>query len=502
MKGFFNGAPGTIRTCDLPLRRRLLYPAELRVRNFLNERKNRVQRPICQEKDGDYGHLSFINVTFFYMNKQINFKDMADLKAHLASHVPTLYHSSQTSSVIPFERLSGKLNADTVLGNLSGIKGEMAILDNGNLKVSGFVTWKEAKEFCLQNKRDIMTSPTEELAGVLSGVATSATGERSFGFSNLRSQVEKIVYLDFNGHECTLYKKKKLNLNFDLKKYHENFLPFEHFKNAPFPRLQFETDLMTGFEGQLGVIVEVELKTIPEGNVSYLFMTLPRWEENDGPHLEFFELVQTLRQKIFACEFIDANSIQYLPVEKRLGENEDIIFIETREEYLESVIEYLSKHLKLISPAQIFEIGASKCREFRVNIPRAIFEANGLAGVTKKGTDVQVRNSDFKKLFAIYREFTKQNIVYNLFGHFGDAHLHFNFMPSTTEEKDCEELFLGLYKQVKEMHGSPFAEHGIGLLKRPFIQDFYSENEREVFKKLKNQFDPYGQFFNEGFMSC
>jgi glycolate oxidase len=122
-------------------------------------------------------------------------------------------------------------------------------------------------------------------------------------------------------------------------------------------------------------------------------------------------------------------------------------------------------------------------------------------GVTKKGTDVQVAPNDFQKLLDFYRSYTKLGIDYNLFGHFGDAHLHFNFMPDKTKNDFCNSELEKLYQQVKVWHGSPFAEHGIGLLKRKFIKPFYSEHQLRVFKELKDNFDPKKQFFNEGFMS-
>lgn len=145
---------------------------------------------------------------------------------------------------------------------------------------------------------------------------------------------------------------------------------------------------------------------------------------------------------------------------------------------------------------------ASKCRDLRVSVPRAIFEANTRMGVTKKGTDVQVRGEDFKKLLDYYRVLSEKGVAYNLFGHFGDAHLHFNFMPTPDKNDYCNELLETLYVKVLEWKGSPFAEHGIGVIKRKFIEPFYSEHQKEIFRKLKTTYDPKGQFFPEGFMSC
>jgi FAD/FMN-containing dehydrogenase len=127
---------------------------------------------------------------------------------------------------------------------------------------------------------------------------------------------------------------------------------------------------------------------------------------------------------------------------------------------------------------------------------------NTRMGVTKKGTDVQVAPQNFIDLLSFYRNLSKLGIQYNLFGHFGDAHLHFNFMPTPEQNNFCNHQLEELYKKVLEWHGSPFAEHGIGLLKKKFIGPFFSDHQKMVFRELKNIYDPKGQFFPEGFMSC
>ncbi|MFA6238348.1 MAG: FAD-binding oxidoreductase [Bacteriovorax sp.] len=431
-----------------------------------------------------------------------SFYSKEELAAYIKSGLPTLYHSSQTSTVIPFEKIQGMLNPGTVLGNLSTIKGHLEMTKNNDLHINGFVTWKEAKEFCRSKGREIMTSPTEELAGVLAGIATSCTGERSFGFKNLRSQIVEVHYLDYEGNEKKLSANKKLKFPFDLSAYQRDFSPYENFKNAPYPRLLVETDLMTGTEGQLGVITSAILKTIPYEEETYLFILLPKWENNFEPHLEIFHAVQNFRKEIRACEFIDSNSLTYLPAEKNPGNDQDAVFLEMRKKDFEFVYENLLAKLSLISEENIFEMNSGKCRDLRVSVPRAIFETNSRMGVTKKGTDVQVSVDRFKDLLEFYRSYTKCEVKYNLFGHFGDAHLHFNFMPTPDKNEFCNHELERLYTQVLYWHGSPFAEHGIGLLKKKFIAPFFSENQKTVFHKLKKEFDPRGQFFPEGFMSC
>ena len=438
------------------------------------------------------------------------FTSTDEVSKHLVDGGPTFYHTSKTSTVVPYEILEKALDAervDVVVGDLSVIKPEMSLDEDKNLVVRGAVTWKDAKEFCLSKGREIGTSPTEELAGVLSGLATSCTGERAFGFGTLRNQVVSCKFLDYEGKEYDLFRDKKLvelpflNDSKDLfSKYDKSFNTYSIYKNAPFPRMKSETDLMIGTEGQLGVITEATLETTPAADVIYLFLMLPKWEEDDRLHLQVFEAVQNLRDKVYAVELIDENSLKVLPEEERPAVGKDLIFLEVNSAYFEELYESFLSKLD-VPDEDIFEIAPKKCRDLRMTIPRLTFEQNARMGVTKKGTDVQVSPERFKELLAFYRKFSQLGIPYNLFGHFGDAHLHFNFMPKPEEETTCQSELEALYETVRSWDGSPFAEHGIGIIKQKFISSYLEPIHFEMFKLLKSKLDPKKVLFPQGFMT-
>lgn len=431
-----------------------------------------------------------------------NISHLEELRELIVEGHPMLFTGSQTSTVIPFEKLEGIQSLigegqDLTLVNLNSLPPQMS-MHGDHLVVSGYVSWKEAKAFCRQHGREIMCSPTEELASILSGLATSATGERSFGHGSLRSQVVRVKYMDDDGELIELSSEKKLNR---FEEYHVMYSPYKHFKNAPFPRLDVETDLMVGTEGQLGVIVEAEIKTVAYAPSTYLFFKLPKWELDFAPHLELFDLSQKFRGRIISCELIDENSLSYLPAEERPFSGHDLVFLEIRQNDFESFYQDFVTQLKLIHEEAVFEIDATKCQQLRVAVPRAIFEVNSRMGVTKKGTDVQVAPETFQKLLEYYRMMAKGDVAYNMFGHFGDAHLHFNYMPSKEKEVACNEKLEKLYGEIKKWQGSPFAEHGIGMIKKKFIAPFYTDIQKEVFRTLKNEMDPHRKFFPQGFMN-
>lgn len=441
--------------------------------------------------------MAFITKTFYSQD---------DLKSHLKAHHPSFYFSSQTSTVIPYDKLDNLLpwekDKEFYLCDLSKLPPHLELLPNGNLLLRGAVSWEEAKKFLRSKGRTLKTSPTEQLALITAGIATSCTGERCFAFGNMRSQVVMLKYLDFNGEEKVLRREDDLKSSSPaLKAYQDDFKSYQNFKNAPYPRFEKAIDLMIGTEGQLGIVTEVEIETVENEPVTYVFMLLPRWEDNTEPHLEIFKAVQSHRDTIMSCELLDSNCMNYLKPDDRLGVNQDVIFLEVKSSAFEDIYGNVLCALEKTSPDDIYEIAENKFHHVRAGVPRAIFEENSRMGVVKVGTDVQVSPERFPDLLDFYRNASKIGVRYCLFGHFGDAHLHYNYMPNKDETQKCLDEFQKLYDAVLNWKGSPFAEHGIGLLKQKYIKKFHGENQMKLFHDLKMEHDPYKQFFPQGFMN-
>lgn len=82
-----------------------------------------------------------------------------------------------------------------------------------------------------------------------------------------------------------------------------------------------------------------------------------------------------------------------------------------------------------------------------------------------------------------------------LFGHVGDGNLHINVMKPDAMSREeffakTKEADRDLFALVKEHRGSISAEHGIGLLKKPFLSFSRSDGERAVMASVKRSLDP------------
>ena len=335
--------------------------------------------------------------------KVLNIKNIKHLKEHIKSNTPSIYVSSQTSTVLPYDKLKQMNIKSKILVNLNNLEKKMK-MEGNDVRVSGAVNWEDLNIFLRNNNRMIKTSPTEETASVLAGVATSCTGERSFAYGNLRGQIKEITYINYKGEEKILKKDNLLS----YEDYNKFFKKYDLFKNAPFPRLEKEIDLMIGTEGQLGIVSEILLETAPLDSLSYVFLLLPRWEEDYSVHLDLFRKIDLYRKNILSCELVDSNSWSLLEKSDQINKNKDVIFLEIKTDYFEKIYEELLAQLD-IDPNDIYEIGSAKYYQYRKSVPRAVAEYVSREKIKKKGTDIQVGKEDFIHLMDYYREESGQN---------------------------------------------------------------------------------------------
>ncbi len=74
------------------------------------------------------------------------------------------------------------------------------------------------------------------------------------------------------------------------------------------------------------------------------------------------------------------------------------------------------------------------------------------------------------------------------FGHIGDSNLHLVFTVERKEDKQM--IYDRVYEQVGACNGSVSAEHGIGMMKRAYLQQSRSAQELALMRLLKQTLDP------------
>jgi glycolate oxidase subunit GlcD len=83
------------------------------------------------------------------------------------------------------------------------------------------------------------------------------------------------------------------------------------------------------------------------------------------------------------------------------------------------------------------------------------------------------------------------------FGHIGDGNVHLNILKPEHLPKEeffakCHHVSQWVFEIVQRYGGSVSAEHGVGLLKKDYLQYSRSPQEIELMKAIKRVFDPNG----------
>lgn len=89
----------------------------------------------------------------------------------------------------------------------------------------------------------------------------------------------------------------------------------------------------------------------------------------------------------------------------------------------------------------------------------------------------------------------KYNITIYLLAHAGDGNMHplLTYDPGNKEEAErVDNLIREIFEASIALGGTLTGEHGIGLAKKPFIPLEISPAELQVWKNIKNSFDPHG----------
>ena len=355
---------------------------------------------------------------------------------------------------------------------------------------------------------------TESLAFVGGAIATSASGVRGFGYGSIRRYVKGLEVVLTTGEVINIKRGKIISRGryFDFEYGGKRFkfkvpsyrLPKVKSQAGFFVRDNMDLiDLFIGSEGTLGVITacELSLQKIPL-NIFDGLVFFPK----ETTALIFVDKIKELKKKgelqPASLEFFDQNSLELLK-----GEYSFIPFAEAAvyfEQEVENEADYEVLFLKwqeLIeesgaSPEESIFADNSKERkkvfEFRHKIPQIINEFLREKKQVKTAGDIAVGDDEFCQMYVFYKKIAKEaKIKYVNFGHIGESHLHFNFLPCNDDEgQRARKCLKVLCRKAVSLGGTISAEHGIGKIKKPYLKIMYKEQEIKEMAALKKYFDP------------
>ncbi|BBH24748.1 glycolate oxidase subunit GlcD [Paenibacillus baekrokdamisoli] len=257
------------------------------------------------------------------------------------------------------------------------------------------------------------------------------------------------------------------------------------------------TKLLVGSEGTLAVITEATLKLIPPPKAKKTMLAMFR--DLYGAARTVSNIIES---KIIPAtlEFLDNPTIQVVDDFAKLGlprDMEAILLIEQDgdPETVERDIERI-REICILEKADRIEVAANREEaEKLLTARRSAFTALARLRPTTILEDATVPRSKIADMVLRINEIaTKHRVTIATFGHAGDGNLH---PTATTDARDKEEIhrvelaFEEIFEAAIELGGTITGEHGVGIVKAPYLEWKVGAAGMEVMRGIKAVFDPH-----------
>ena len=259
------------------------------------------------------------------------------------------------------------------------------------------------------------------------------------------------------------------------------------------------TSLIVGSEGSLGVVTKIGLKVVP----------LPKDYVTAGFIYDSLEELASAATKIRLAgavpemlEFMDRKTtdvaFEYGGISGLPPGNFLLVDCGGSKEAVSSIIRECISLCREEKPIHVEEAEDAAYRDRLVSARKAAFPALARLRPSTILEDCTVPLSRLPeavaKIEAIPKMLSVEGFDLGNFGHIGDGNMHPTFILDLRVEEQRSAFFKGLdilYKDiVLPMGGSITGEHGIGLIRAPYIELEHKSTIR-LMRQLKRVFDPH-----------
>ncbi|MHA0857957.1 FAD-linked oxidase C-terminal domain-containing protein [Paenibacillus sp. CMAA1364] len=257
------------------------------------------------------------------------------------------------------------------------------------------------------------------------------------------------------------------------------------------------TKLLVGSEGTLAVITEATLKLIPPPK--YKKTMLAMFKDIYGAARTVSSIIES--QIIPATlEIMDNPTIRVVDDFAKIGlplDMDAILLIEQDgdEETVERDIALITAICEAENAAQISVADTEEEALKLLSARRSAFTALARLRPTTILEDATVPRSKIAEMILeINRIAQKHNVQICTFGHAGDGNLH---PTATTDARDTEEVyrveaaFEEIFEAAIALGGTITGEHGVGMVKAPFLEWKIGSAGIMIMKNIKLAFDPH-----------
>ncbi|QJD87296.1 FAD-linked oxidase C-terminal domain-containing protein [Cohnella herbarum] len=256
------------------------------------------------------------------------------------------------------------------------------------------------------------------------------------------------------------------------------------------------TKLLIGSEGTLAIVTEATLKLIPPPKHKKTMLAM--FTDLYGAARTVSRIIEN-RIIPATLEFMDNPTIRVVDDYAKLGlplNMAAILLIEQDGDFetVERDIELISEICHAEKADQI-SIASNQEEALKLlTARRSAFTALARLRPTTILEDATVPRSKIADMvLEINRIAQKYNVQICTFGHAGDGNLH---PTATTDARDHEEIhrveeaFAEIFEAAIQLGGTITGEHGVGLVKAPFLEWKVGSAGIAIMKNIKQAFDP------------
>ncbi|KAA0548410.1 glycolate oxidase subunit GlcD [Bacillus sp. BGMRC 2118] len=256
------------------------------------------------------------------------------------------------------------------------------------------------------------------------------------------------------------------------------------------------TRLFVGSEGTLGIITEATLKLIPIPETKKTMLALYQDLEAAAQTVS-----KIIANKIIPAtlEFLDQPTLEVVEAHAQIGlpTNVKAVLLIEQDGPIEVVERDIAKIMQICEQEQAVSIQVAESEgeaEALRTARRSALSALARLKPTTILEDATVPRSEIAKMVKAIEDIaTKYNLKICTFGHAGDGNLHPTCLTDSRNHEEMERVEKALheiFQKAIELGGTITGEHGVGVMKAPYLEMKLGAAGVAAMKSIKDSLDP------------